>query len=386
MSIRRLDEPCSESPMRPRRCRATPHGRRTVSGWCTRTTAPATLTSGNTGLEILTQSGSQRRRSTSHSRSGLRMVRSIVFRSERDGGGLYVMPASGGVERLVANFGYEPMWSPDGTLILFKRSAVLPDLPTIYVVGLDGKPPRPVRPDVLGQFHSLHAAWHPDSRTHLVWGTIGEDDLRFLTVPLMRGSPTTPELSAKVQRTSTHGVSGAVRLGGVASILYFEGRADDTQNIWRVTVDPLTEDWIEGPERLTTGAGHETNLAISATARSWPSRRHRAGRGSGRFPRRRPGGESPASRIPSRRAAPGEVDFDVRADGSKKSPIDGPRWPQRAVGTFDGRGTGAPAALEHGLTPGETAMVAGWRRARVPALRDTGQLRRRRGPEYRRQR
>ena len=75
---------------------------------------------------------------------------SIVFRSERDGGGLYVMPANGGVERLISSFGYEPRWSPDGALILFKRSAVLPDLPTMYVVGLDGRPPRPVRPDVTG--------------------------------------------------------------------------------------------------------------------------------------------------------------------------------------------------------------------------------------------
>ena len=100
---------------------------------------------------------------------------SIVFRSERDGGGLYVMPANGGVERIVSSFGYEPRWSPDGTLILFKRSVVLPDLPTIYVVGLDGRPPRPVRPDVLGQFRSLHAAWHPDGRRVSIWGTIGKE-------------------------------------------------------------------------------------------------------------------------------------------------------------------------------------------------------------------
>ncbi len=52
--------------------------------------------------------------------------RSIVFRSERDGGGLYVIPASGGIERLISTFGHEPVWSPDGTQILFKRSVVLP--------------------------------------------------------------------------------------------------------------------------------------------------------------------------------------------------------------------------------------------------------------------
>ncbi len=92
---------------------------------------------------------------------------SIVFRSERDGGGLYLIPASGGAERLISSFGYEPRWSPDGKLILFQRSLVLPDLPTLYVVGLDGQPPRPVRPDVLGEFASVHSAWHPDGRLSL---------------------------------------------------------------------------------------------------------------------------------------------------------------------------------------------------------------------------
>ncbi len=243
--------------------------------------------------------------------------RSIVFRSERDGGGLYVMPASGGAERIVANFGYEPMWSSDGALILFKRSAVLPDLPTIYVVGLDGKPPRPVRPDVLGQFHSLHAAWHPDSRSVSVWGTIGENDLRFLTVPLDRGSPTTPELSAKVQRDLERVSAGRFAWAASRRYIYFEGRADDTQNIWRVTVDPLTEDWIEGPERLTTGAGHETNLAISADGTKLAFTATSSRTGLWAFPFDAGRGRITGQPYPITAGSTGEVDFDVRADGSK---------------------------------------------------------------------
>ena len=148
---------------------------------------------------------------------------SIVFRSERDGGGLYVIPANGGVERMVSTFGYEPLWSPDGTLILFKRSAVLPDLPTIYVVGLDGKPPRPVRPDVLGQFRSLHAAWHPDGRRVSIWGTIAQ----------RRGE--IPDGAARCrQRHDTSDIGAgpagpherlgwAVRLGAVASVHLLRG-------------------------------------------------------------------------------------------------------------------------------------------------------------------
>ena len=187
---------------------------------------------------------------------------SIVFRSERDGGGLYVIPSSGGVERIVSSFGYEPRWSPDGTRILFKRSVVLPDSPTIYVVGLDGKPPLPVRPDVLGLFSSLQppgilmADAFPS-------GARSKGEVRFLNVPLDTGGATSPEISARVQHELAGVAAGRFVWATSRRYIYFEGRAGDTQNVWRVTVDPLTEKWIGGPERLTTGAGSETHVALS---------------------------------------------------------------------------------------------------------------------------
>ncbi len=243
--------------------------------------------------------------------------RSIVFRSERDGGGLYIIPAESGVERRVSSFGYEPRWSPDGRLILFKRSAVLPDLPTIYVVGLDGKPPRPVRPDVLEQFCALHAAWHPDGRRISLWGSVRKGPVRFLTVPLDAGPATAPQMSAQVQMDLAGISAGRFVWATSRRHIYFEGRAGDAQNIWRVTVDPETENWTDGPERLTTGTGQETDMAISpdgtklvltstsSTTRLWA------------FPFDPSRGRITGQPYPISQGSTGEVDFDARADGSK---------------------------------------------------------------------
>ncbi len=242
---------------------------------------------------------------------------SIVFRSERDGGGLYVMPSGGGAERIVSSFGYEPLWSPDGTRILFKRSVVLPDLPTMYFVGLDGKPPRPVRPDVLGQYTALNAAWHPDGRHISIWGTIGKSEVRFLKVPLDAGNPTAPEISALVQQDLASVSAGRFIWARSRRYIYFEGRTGDTQNVWRVTVDPVTEKWVAGPERLTTGVGEETNVAISPdgtrlvfTATSSRTRLWA-------FPFDPASGRVTGEPNPITHGSTGEVDFDARADGSK---------------------------------------------------------------------
>jgi Tol biopolymer transport system component/DNA-binding winged helix-turn-helix (wHTH) protein len=242
---------------------------------------------------------------------------SIVFRSERVGGGLYVIPSSGGVERLVSSFGYEPQWSPDGTLILFKRSAVLPDLPTIYVVGLDGKPPRPVRPDVLGQFSSLHAAWRPGGRRISIWGTIRKGEERFLTVPLDAGRATAAQISRRVRQDLANVSAGRFVWAPSRRYIYFEGWTNDTQNVWRVTVDPLTEEWVDGPERLTTGGGQETNVAISPDGTRLVFTTTSSRTRLWAFPFDPASGRVIGEPYPITHGSTGEVDFDARSDGSK---------------------------------------------------------------------
>src|SRR5262249_14034900 len=45
--------------------------------------------------------------------------------------------------------------------------------------------------------------------------------------------------------------------------LYFEGCPGGESRLWRVTVDPQTLRWVAGPERLTTDAGFDRNIALS---------------------------------------------------------------------------------------------------------------------------
>ena len=49
--------------------------------------------------------------------------------------------------------------------------------------------------------------------------------------------------------------------------LYFEGKSDETVNIWRIHVNPATLEWQRGPERLTVGSGLDTGIAPSPDGR-----------------------------------------------------------------------------------------------------------------------
>src|SRR5262249_5584742 len=91
---------------------------------------------------------------------------SIVFRSEREGGGLFVVPAFGGNERKISSFGYRPRWSPNGSQILFCSAVVdqhTSESAKVYVVDLDGKPPHQVLTE-MADFRLRRVAWHPDGQ------------------------------------------------------------------------------------------------------------------------------------------------------------------------------------------------------------------------------
>jgi Tol biopolymer transport system component/DNA-binding winged helix-turn-helix (wHTH) protein len=196
---------------------------------------------------------------------------SLVFRSEREGGGLFVVPSLGGSERKLCGFGYRPRWSPDGSQVLFYSSAYTGAVKSkAYVINSTGGTPRDALNDFALQFVStLLVAWHPDGNRLSVWGNHRQAGWSFWTVPLNGGPPLQSQIDTSVQsQLKEAGVRFANFLWmPSANGLIFEGESQGVRNLWKVKVDPSTLRWIDGLERITTGAGKDTDIAVSSDGR-----------------------------------------------------------------------------------------------------------------------
>jgi Tol biopolymer transport system component/DNA-binding winged helix-turn-helix (wHTH) protein len=113
-------------------------------------------------------------------------------------GGIWVVPAFGGVARRLSEFGSRPRWSPDGSSIAFQSDELTDIGPvafgamppsTIWVMSADGGAPRQITQ--LGAPSGGHGspAWSPDGR-RLVFATYGGGLDALWTVPRDGGDVT----------------------------------------------------------------------------------------------------------------------------------------------------------------------------------------------------
>ncbi|MCC7009664.1 MAG: PD40 domain-containing protein [Acidobacteria bacterium] len=193
----------------------------------------------------------------------------LAYRSSRDGGGIYVTDVGGSSERRIATFGYAPQWSPDGAVILFSSRPGGPSVGpvSLFIVGLDGQPPRPARPDITKLVEPVGAAWHPDGRLSI----LGRDDVGFVlaTAPPFEGTPVMSlhqqafQDALRRQRVEF----GRFRWAPPGNAIYLEGTTGGVANIWRIPIDPATNEATGGPERVTIGVGADVNMAVARDGR-----------------------------------------------------------------------------------------------------------------------
>jgi Tol biopolymer transport system component len=121
---------------------------------------------GNDDIWILELAGGEPRRLTRHPATDSTPdispdSRTVVFRSTRDGGGIYTVPAAGGSEKRIADEGFSPRFSPDGRWIAYSAFGPRGEN-NIYVVSVRGGQPRRIQSQDMPCTFPL---WTPDGRS-----------------------------------------------------------------------------------------------------------------------------------------------------------------------------------------------------------------------------
>ena len=194
----------------------------------------------------------------------------IVFHSDRAGGGIYVIPALGGPERLLAKDGQFPRFSPDGQWVAYhvgwaRRAA------RIYLVPATGGAPRELETDVPW---AMLPVWSPDGKRLLFLGNTDPTGSIMATadwwsVPVVGGKAVKSGAAEAFGKAGLHfflgGPSPAAWSGGGNRIV-FSSSLGDSENLWEATISPDRWQISSAPRRLTTGT-RENQPSVAATGR-----------------------------------------------------------------------------------------------------------------------
>jgi Tol biopolymer transport system component len=158
----------------------------------------------------------------------------IAFRSERDGGGVFVMGATGESVRRVADRGYNPSWSPDGRHLVVSTEMIEEPMnreatAELWVIDVTTGAERR-----LYGGDAVQPAWSPDGRRIAFWGLFDRSGQRDLATIDAEGQ----EEPALVTRDAPVDWNPVWSPDGRA--LYFLSDRGGTMDVWQVAVDPAT--------------------------------------------------------------------------------------------------------------------------------------------------
>ena len=228
---------------------------------------------GNLDIYVQYISGGQPSRLTHHEADDYEPTFSpdgsqIVFRSERDGGGLYVVETLGGTERKLVSGGQSPSFSPDGSTVAYieDRPYGFPPVQKIHLVSSKGGQPKPFQPafGVAGGPFRPTLTWSADGK-HLAFSGIraGNPPVSDWWIAPLDGDP--PVATGAVTNLNLPNIPQLQLAGWYGKYLYFfRGSMVEGVHLFRTPLAPGA--WkISGPaQRLTSGGGTHLNLSIAS--------------------------------------------------------------------------------------------------------------------------
>jgi len=182
----------------------------------------------------------------------------IAFRSSRDGGGIFVMGATGESIRRVTDFGHSPTWSPDAKRIAFATEGV--DDPTarpatscLWIVDLATGDKKQVT-----QTDAIQPHWSPHGDRIAYAGSLaGRRDL--WTISAQGGEP--------VPVTQDKDVDWSPAWSPEGNYLYFASDRGGRMNVWRLPINEHTGKVLGSPEPVTTPSPYSGQVSIARDGR-----------------------------------------------------------------------------------------------------------------------
>jgi eukaryotic-like serine/threonine-protein kinase len=206
----------------------------------------------------------------------------IAFRSEREGGGIYVMGPTGESPLRLTDFGHNPAWSSDGSRLVVstlqtemkpqihanKGKLFLIDLRTGASHALPNNGPGGIG----SRSDALQPSWSPHGKRIAYWGVAESRRREIWTISPDARDPA----RTAVRVTNETGVNWNPVWSPDGRFLYFGSDRNGTLNLWRVAIDEETGVTAGSPELVALPAalsGHYTfskkgELAFTAMARS----------------------------------------------------------------------------------------------------------------------
>jgi Tol biopolymer transport system component len=171
----------------------------------------------------------------------------ILFRSEREGGGVYLMGATGESVRRMSDFGYNPVWSPDGKEVLLATESVIqpstrPTKSQLWTINVSTG----VR-HLITEGDALQPNWSPHGHRIAYWSRpqSGQGDVWTISA----------NGSNAVRVTSEASMDWNPVWSPDGKYLYFCSDRGGNMNLWRVPIEEETGKLLGEVEAVTSGAG-----------------------------------------------------------------------------------------------------------------------------------